>query len=154
MPPDPLNPSLPPANELRDAYRTLTGLPSPTDQLANRLQFIEDLLAGAKSLPDVPIIVWREPDHSLRHEVIGRELITGREAGRGGLTLADDKLLSRRHFAIRSEGEAWVLEDLKSRNGTAINRTENRVQSEILRDGDLIFAGNHVFVFMDQERTT
>ena len=151
---DPPNQPIPPAKELRDVYQTLTGLATPTDQLANRLQFVADLLADATTLPAAQIVTWRGPDQAVRHAVIGKMLIVGRDAGPSGVTLAEDKLLSRHHFSIQTDGKECVLQDLKSRNGTSINRTENRVGQETLRDGDLIFAGNQVFVFLDQTLTT
>ena len=138
--------------DLRDASRTLTGLPTPGDQLARRLEYVANLLAGAGPLPQEPLLLWREAGQSARHAVIGQELVVGRKTGQPGLTLPDDAGLSRRHFLVRHAADRCVLEDLKSRNGTAINRPEQRVQQHVLRDGDLILAGSHVFVFLDHGR--
>jgi hypothetical protein len=151
---DALTPMPPTEKELREAYRTMTGLPSTTDNLASRLELVEALMTNAQSLPAAPILVWREPEKPVAHRVLELELIVGRETGNTGLSFSGDQLLSRRHFAIRNKDAEWILEDLQSRNGTAINRTENKVKSEALRDGDLIFAGNQVFVFLDQGRVT
>jgi pSer/pThr/pTyr-binding forkhead associated (FHA) protein len=41
----------------------------------------------------------------------------------------------------------WLLEDLHSRNGTTVDGVEGRIARRILRDGDLIFAGNLIFLF-------
>jgi hypothetical protein len=149
MPPhDPI----PPAHDVRDASRTLTGLPKPSDHLARRLECVADLLAGAGSLPKEPLLLWRQPGQSARHAAIGQELVVGRKTGQTGLTLPEDAGLSRRHFLIRLAADACVLEDLQSRNGTALNHPEQRVQQRALRDGDLILAGSHVFVFLDYGR--
>jgi predicted component of type VI protein secretion system len=124
----------------------------PSDNLARRLEFVAELLAGAGPLPKEPLLLWRETGQSTRHAVIGHELAVGRNTGQRGLTLAEDKGLSRRHFLIRHAAGSCVLEDLKSHNGTAINHPQQRVQQHVLRDGDLILAGSHVFVFLDHGR--
>jgi hypothetical protein len=149
MPSSPPKDSLPPAHDLRDASRTMTGLKVPSEDLTRRLEWMSDLLAGAGSLPKEPLLLWREAGQSARHLVIGQELVVGRNTGQTGLSLPEDAGLSRRHFLIRLADMACVLEDLQSRNGTAVNRPEQRVQKHTLRDGDLILAGSHVFVFLD-----
>lgn len=149
-----LHSGLPPAEELRDACQTLSGFAPATDHLAKRLQFVADLVASAGRLPAEPVLLWREAGGPAQHAPIGRELVVGRQAGDPGLTLPTDKLLSRRHFAVRASEGACVLEDLKSHNGTAINHPDNRVHQHTLRDGDLICVGQHTFVFLDQGRTT
>jgi pSer/pThr/pTyr-binding forkhead associated (FHA) protein len=70
----------------------------------------------------------------------------------GGLTLgreetADvrlrDRAVSRRHAALRLEGETVVIEDLESRNGTFVN--SERVESpRRIRVGDTIQVGGTV----------
>ncbi len=138
--------------DLRDASRTLTGLPTPGDHLARRLEYVAEVLAAAGSLPNEPLLLWREAGQSARHAVIGQELVVGRQAAKAGLSLPEDPGLSRRHFSVRHAAASCVLDDLKSRNGTAINRPEQRVQQHVLRDGDLILAGSHIFVFLDHGR--
>ena len=140
---------VPPSRDLRDASRTLTGLRSPGDHLARRLEFMADLLAAAGPLSKEPLLLWRQPGQSARHAVIGEELVVGRNTGPAGLSLAEDAGLSRRHFLVRHAEGAFVVVDLKSRNGTAVNSPGERVQQRVLRDGDLILAGSHVFVFLD-----
>ena len=77
------------------------------------------------------------------------KLVVGRNPGKFGLAVPGDKLLSRRHFTIRAEGRQLQLEDAGSHNGTAVNSPENRIQSRLLRNGDLLLAGNHLFVFLE-----
>jgi|SRR5437660_4656748 len=150
---NPLGP-LPSIPELRDLCQTLTGVPVPKGDLPMRLQFIADLIADAGPLPTAPILLWRDPkESSVHHVLIGSELIVGRQVRQVGLTLPGDKLLSRRHFAIRRAAEEFSLEDLKSHNGTAVNRSDNRVPRVVLRDGDLILAGANIFVFLKQGQT-
>jgi pSer/pThr/pTyr-binding forkhead associated (FHA) protein len=81
---------------------------------------------------------------------IRSELVVGRETGGRGLTLSADLYLGRSHFVIRTQAEDCLLEDLNSRNGVAVNDPKNRVRSRVLRDGDIIFAGDHVFLFLSQ----
>jgi len=151
----PLNPDtgpLPAQSEMREACETLSGFAVPADQFTARLQFVSDLLADAGPLPAAPILLWREPGHYARHVAVGSELVIGRDSGQSGLSYPEDKLLSRRHFLLRAEANGVVLTDLKSHNGTSINRPRNRIETRLLRDGDLVLAGEHVFVFMDQGR--
>src|SRR5438105_2264354 len=57
-----------------------------------------------------------------------------------------DKRLSRFHCEIHRRGDAYVLRDCGSRNGTAVNGT--RVASEItLAEGDRVELGNSKLVF-------
>jgi predicted component of type VI protein secretion system len=114
-----------------------------------RLQFIADLVADGAGSPGAAVLAWRGSDRTLGQSVIGKELVVGRQTGPGGITVPQDKLLSRRHFVIRAEGSDFVLEDLDSHNGTSINRMRNRVKQSSLRDGDLILAGDQVFAFLD-----
>jgi hypothetical protein len=152
MPIEPSHDPFPLPCDLRDASQTLTGMPSPNDLLARRLEYVADLLAGAGSLPKESLLLWRQEGRSTRHAVIGQELVVGRNTGQTGLTLPEDAGLSRRHFLVRLATGSCVLQDLKSRNGVAINRPEQRVQKHELRDGDLILAGSHVFAFLDYGR--
>jgi FHA domain-containing protein len=148
MHPEPLRAQLPSADDLREISQTLSGLPAANDQLAERLQYIADLVANVGCLPAEPLLLWRETNRLVRHAVIGKELVVGRQSQACGLAFPEDKLLSRRHFVARTTGHECTLEDLKSHNGTALNRPDNRVRLEPLRDGDLIYAGSYVFAFL------
>ena len=58
----------------------------------------------------------------------------------------DDQALSRRHARFHKDRSGrFVVEDLKSHNGTFVNR--RRVTRQRLRDGDVIQAGKNRFVF-------
>ncbi|MEM7355174.1 MAG: FHA domain-containing protein, partial [Acidobacteriota bacterium] len=50
-----------------------------------------------------------------------------------------DYSVSRRHAAVRREGEGWVVYDLKSTNGVQVNRAG--VQRSPLQAGDLLKIG-------------
>lgn len=67
----------------------------------------------------------------------------GREAGNA--IQVDDNEVSRRHAEIRRVGEAYLLGDLKSSNGTFVN--ELRIERSELASGDRIRVGRTVLVF-------
>ncbi len=59
--------------------------------------------------------------------------------------------VSRRHASLKKIGEQYVLEDLGSVNGTFVN--DQKVQSQILQDGDLIEIGKFLLVFANGQIT-
>jgi len=54
----------------------------------------------------------------------------------------DYPMVSWNHARISREGAGWVIEDLGSSNGTALNRLENRIQRAALDPGDEIYLGS------------
>lgn len=58
-------------------------------------------------------------------------------------SVTDDGFLSRHHFLIEVDPPRCLLKDLGSRNGTRVNGT--RVAESLLRDGDIIQAGQSSF---------
>jgi hypothetical protein len=139
--------------QLREACKTLTGASAGAkDKMASRLAYIAELLTDAGPLPHEPVLLWREQNRKVEQKVIGEALRVGRNTGEGGLSLAEDVHLSRSHFSIRIAGDSGMLEDLNSHNGTRVNMPEAKVHNQVLRDGDCIFAGNHIFVFLDPRK--
>ncbi len=72
--------------------------------------------------------------------------------GRGetaDVTVHDDTL-SRRHFTIRREGEAFLIEDLNSQNGTWVDG--KRVRGTRLSQNVCIAAGRTLFMFSEGSR--
>ena len=146
------NPALPSPEQLRDLTGTLSAQPGRRDLLATRLKYVAEMLADAGLLPSEPLLLWREPDRTIRRQAINLELAVGRNPG-AGLALPEDKALSRHHFMIRRRDEGFFVQDLDSHNGTAINQAKARIREHALHDGDLILAGDHVFAFLDQRHT-
>ena len=143
--------SLPiPSAELHSLARTITELPAGAPRLVPHLEFIANLLNTLGPLPREPLLAWREGDRRVQHVLIGSKLSVGRHPGEPGLALPDDKLLSGTHFEITASSDHCELRDLNSRNGTAANEPGARVSHKRLLNGNLIHAGNHVFVFLDQ----
>jgi len=85
-----------------------------------------------------------------RLHIVGDELYLGRRADglpvQASAAVLDDGLVSGQHARIVRGSGGYDLEDLGSKNGTFIDnvRAEGRQR---LRDGALIFVGNHVGVF-------
>jgi pSer/pThr/pTyr-binding forkhead associated (FHA) protein len=113
---------------------------------------VADIVADAGPLPKEPVMLWRKADRVVEYQVVGQGLTVGRKPGPGGLALPEDKLLSRSHFKVYPRSQSHVLEDLKSRNGTMVNQSDERIEKHLLNDGDIIIAGNQIFVFLDQRR--
>jgi hypothetical protein len=147
---EPISLTAPNPEELRTACHTLLGMPGPNPELAARLRYVAELLADAGPLPAFPLLVWREADQKVRHVVIQGPFIVGRTPESARLAFPDDRLLSREHFSLGITEDGCLLRNLKSKNGTAINNANQTVDEHLLRDGDLILAGDHIFAFLDQ----
>jgi ABC transport system ATP-binding/permease protein len=80
--------------------------------------------------PSKPLIIGRASDADIR---------------------LDAPNISRRHASLKKMGEQYVLEDLGSVNGTFVN--DQKVQSQILQDGDLIEIGKFLLVFANGQVT-
>jgi serine phosphatase RsbU (regulator of sigma subunit) len=65
------------------------------------------------------------------------------------IAFPDDRGLSRRHFALVREDDAWVVSDLGSKNGTFVNGTRLEGPHR-LRAGDVITAGQITAVLDDE----
>ena len=77
------------------------------------------------------------------YEIEGPETLIGRGPA-SHLRLPDERL-SREHAVILFEEDRYVIEDLQSSNGTAVNG--KRVRNATLEDGDEIAIGNSVLRF-------
>ncbi|MBR6023039.1 MAG: FHA domain-containing protein [Kiritimatiellae bacterium] len=65
--------------------------------------------------------------------------------------VCDDNLVSHRHAEVecRRDGSCWV-KDLKSRNGTRVNRLPLKASERMLRDGDILSVAYVDFRFWDK----
>lgn len=68
--------------------------------------------------------------------------------------VCDDNLVSHRHaeLACKRDGSCWV-KDLKSRNGTRVNRVPLKTSERMLRDGDILSVAYVDFRFWDKNTT-
>ena len=78
-----------------------------------------------------------------RYPLAGGTATVGR--GADCQIIVDDPNVSRRHAEIRADGDAYVLDDLGSTNGTRVNGVV--VDKQRLADGDEIAIGNQKFRF-------
>ena len=60
----------------------------------------------------------------------------------------EDASLSRRHFMIWREGEAYLIKDLNSRNGTWVDGQS--AKGTKLHQNDCILAGRTIFLFQER----
>ncbi len=120
---------------------TLTAVQSPLSPGEARDRAVL-LVGGSAEAPGLPA--------RARLQIVGDELYVGRRADGVPVTanaaVLEDGLVSGQHARIMRGAGGWDLEDLGSKNGTFVDnvRAEGRTR---LRDGALVFLGNHVGVF-------
>ncbi len=86
--------------------------------------------------------------HNLReYYPIKRELTLGRDIK--NKVVIKDPFISGRHFKIRLENNKYILEDLKSSNGTYVNDFKVEEAVEIF-NGDRIKISDIEFLFIDR----
>ena len=130
---------------MRDpADQTLTAVQSPLSPGEQKDRAVL-LVMGSADSPALPA--------RTRLQITGDDLFVGRRAE--GLPVAanaavlDDGLVSGQHARLTRGPGGYDLEDLGSKNGTWVDnqRLEGKDGKVRLRDGALIFFGNHVAVF-------
>jgi serine/threonine protein kinase len=82
-------------------------------------------------------LVHVKPDVNEKHRIEGDSVMVGRD--RTCSIVLSHPAVSRRHARITLSGTSWVLEDLKSANGTYVNN--NRVEKAKLKAGDVVRFG-------------
>ena len=95
----------------------------------------------------MPQIEVRTPQGQRRYELPSTGLTIGR-ADDNQLVIHDD-LLSRRHCVIEVHAGDFRIRDLKSRNGTKINRKPLADQASPLVNGDIIRIGSTEITYID-----
>ncbi|MFK4042623.1 FHA domain-containing protein [Nonomuraea wenchangensis] len=91
-----------------------------------------------------PVIVGREGPQSGRRFPLGERPLTFGRRSDSGVVIAGGRA-SRSHAEVRHEEGRYILRDLGSRNGTLVNGA--RVDTHVLRPGDLITIDDEVFCF-------
>ena len=61
----------------------------------------------------------------------------------------NDDFMSRVHAILEMTDDGYVLADCNSRNGTYVN--DKRITSQLLRAGDQIRVGNHIFKYLSSD---
>lgn len=80
-------------------------------------------------------------------ELPGRPFIVGR-GDQADAPIRDNRM-SRQHFVIFSKDNAFVVQDLKSTNGTWVNN--ERITEAELKPNDRIRAGQTVFIYLAEK---
>ncbi len=93
------------------------------------------------------LVVLQGPDKGRTFHTLDEAAILGREGDQIPLT---DRTVSRRHAEIHPENGMWVLQDLRSANGTYINGVRIR-RSVRLKHGDQIRVGATVLVYTSDQ---
>ena len=80
------------------------------------------------------------------HELVKPKMVVGREAG---CDIHIDNLgISRNHCAFVNKGEAFLVQDLGSSNGTYVNGL--KITERFLNDGDEIIIGKYTLKFKNE----
>ncbi len=144
--PDPI---LPTDSELADAGRTLTIQRPSAAGVRERLMAASTLLGSLERQPaEASLVFARGAEAKVEAVPVGSGITVGRGAD-CTLCIAECADLSRRHFTVRPQSGAWLLEDIGSRNGTTVDGRDGRITRRLLRDGDFIFAGPLMFLFVN-----
>ncbi|WP_221030496.1 FHA domain-containing protein [Actomonas aquatica] len=128
---------------------TLTDLPVPSSQVEDRLALIARILDAVGRELTEPCLV-----HDTEMGPVVVSLDAARVIGRSvradypGPTCADLSL-SGRHCRVEPTPDGMLLEDLQSTNGTWIDT--RRVETRLLRAGDLVRIGRQRFVYFDPQ---
>lgn len=93
------------------------------------------------------LVVYKGPDSGTRFPLT-EDLISVGRAPECDVFL-DDVTVSRHHAEFLHGSEGWLIRDLKSLNGTYVNR--NRVDQHRLQQGDEVQIGKYRFHFWSAE---
>jgi len=92
-----------------------------------------------------PQLILISPQGSIQKTMLHKSVFTIGRSTENDLVL-DDSLVSRKHATLRQQGEDYVLEDEKSRNGILVN--SEPVSRVRLSDGDKIQIGSFKLQFL------
>jgi hypothetical protein len=136
-----------------EAKTTVQSLNIASSDVFDRVRRFNHFYNGLATKPDGVALLYQDSMTAAMHyHPISHRLIVGRlaksERHSDGCDLAcNDDEMSRRHFEIALSDGFYVLRDLDSSNGTAINSPASLVKETVLKAGDVIFAGRAIFVF-------
>ena len=125
--------------------------------VADRVQRFWELYEQLDEKPMAAALIFQRPGAaSVDWHPIGAKLVVGRlpksDRHSDGCDLAfNDEQLSRRHFEISLGDGFYWLRDLNSRNGTYLNTGPSMIGETVLKQGDLILAGQMVFAFVGNQ---
>jgi transcriptional regulator with PAS, ATPase and Fis domain len=123
--------------------QTLTAVQSPLAPGEQKDRAVL-LMVGSAETPGLPA--------RTRLQILGDELVVGRRApdelrpGAHALVLTDGVVSGQHARLLRAPGGGYEVEDLGSKNGTWLDNAKLTERTK-LRDGALLFFGNHAGVF-------
>ena len=141
--------ALPTASELAAAGLTLAPARRDAGTLRDRLAAASALLNALPAQPTAASLIFAKAADAPVEAVA---ICSGVTVGRGKdatVCLEHCVELSRKHFSVRPEAGMWLLEDSGSRTGTRVDGVDGPVARRILRDGDILFAGELMFLFVN-----
>ena len=95
----------------------------------------------------MPKLILKFDDRDLSECAVGTHPVTIGRLPDNNLVI-DNPAVSGRHARVYREGNHYVLEDLKSTNGTFVN--DKPIARHTLLEGDVILVGKHTVVFTQQ----
>src|SRR6186997_1179700 len=95
----------------------------------------------------MPKLILMFGDRELSECAVGTQPVTIGRMPDNNLVI-DNPAVSGRHARVYRKGNHYVLEDLKSTNGTFVN--DKPIARHTLLDGDVILVGKHTVVFTQQ----
>lgn len=98
--------------------------------------------------PSVNLLVRQGPQIGLQFSITTNRVVLGREETCD--IVIQDAEVSRRHCQISWEGNAYVIQDLGSTNGTFVNGSQIGVP-RVLTNGDTLGLGQTTLIFESQE---
>ncbi len=97
----------------------------------------------------MPYIRYQHPVNGVTFVELGATPVSFGRSKEADIPL-EDNMLSRKHCEVKHAGGAFVLTDLKSKNGTFVNGTP--VSTWQLKEGDLISIGNSQLLFKNKKK--
>src|SRR5947199_9958960 len=91
----------------------------------------------------MPKLILQFDDQVLTECAIGLMATVGRLPD--NTVIIDNPAVSSHHACVFRDGDAYIVEDLQSTNGTFVN--EKRVTRRTLQNGDVVLVGKHTLVF-------
>lgn len=92
----------------------------------------------------MPKLILRFDDRELTECAVGAHPVTIGRLPDNSLVI-DNPAVSGRHARVSKEGQHYVLEDLKSTNGTFVN--DRPIARHMLVEGDVVLVGKHTLLF-------
>ena len=127
---------------------TVRESPPGPDPLRKQLSLAAQLLAKVSTLPAEPALIYRQLGREMVEvRTIGGQLVVGRGED-CEIRFQGRREISRRHFKVSQVSGACHVEDLGSFNGTRVNERPPLERRHELIEGDLIHAGDVVFLFV------